>query len=350
MLSLRDTDRFLPFNLGPTAAGALQEFIDIDVTADDLVRLLQQNRAYHELFSRFVQKKMRRRDPDDEDSDEKSKLPAPVKTGVTHRLVGLLGMIGSRNLILCLRMNRAIYGSFPLDESGNLDIKTSQFLKYSVQAEEYFQRNGLEYSETAYAAGMFYDWISFLAKKNGSFKRIEPLLDITWKQSFRAGVMAFELARRVPGQVPKVAMAAAILAPAGKIIQAEAEAACGENFKAWEADRRLDPAAKLILEREKHGFAAEEVSAHALIFFSVFRDLGPIVRHYREPYVHLGRNKNYFLESTLVQLAHTLAAASRIPNGEADAQWAELAPEARKDLGLTASQSEAAMRAAANYR
>ena len=48
-----NTELFLPFRLGATARETLQEFIDIDVTAGDLTRILNTNQVYRDLFFRF---------------------------------------------------------------------------------------------------------------------------------------------------------------------------------------------------------------------------------------------------------------------------------------------------------
>ncbi|NUM88976.1 MAG: hypothetical protein HUU37_07215, partial [Bdellovibrionales bacterium] len=121
-------DCLRPLKLKPTARDTLQEFIDIDVTADDLVQILNRNLAYRDMFERFVQKRIKpAAGGDKKDAQE----PSP-----THRLVSLLGMIGSRNFILALRMSRLHTGHFPVKDDGSVDLKAGDFLKRASDIEE----------------------------------------------------------------------------------------------------------------------------------------------------------------------------------------------------------------------
>jgi len=126
--SFKDTSLFLPLRLGPTARDTLQEFVDIDVTAEDLVRILHRNHAYGDLFARFVNQKTQPRRAKEQTKPGSTEAPKPpVPDSPTHRLINLLGMIGSRNLILALRMHKALEGRFPISEEGAVELKASDY-------------------------------------------------------------------------------------------------------------------------------------------------------------------------------------------------------------------------------
>lgn len=348
-LSLKNTDRFMPLLLGPTAHGALQEFIDIDVTADDLVRLLRADKPYKQLFARFVKKKIRYRAPGEEEEKkgEKGEKKAAPPTP-THRLVSLLGMIGSRNLIISLRMHEAVYGTFPEDQEGNLDIKASDYLKTAMQFEEFFQRNRLEYPETAFAAGVLFDWLILSLRQTGNHKKLEPFVQSTVKTALRAGALAYELARRLPGQLPKQSMPAAMIASAGLLLLADAAPETfPAEFKAIDDNKRLDAEARLILERARWGLSYEEASAQALHYFSVFRPFAPVVRRSREPYVLKDADPAHYAQANLLLLTGELNRLGKIPS---EAELSAVAPLAQAALRLKPAVILEALRKAATYR
>lgn len=303
-LSLRDTDRFRPLRLGPTARNTLQEFVDIDVTASDLAGILRRNQAYRNLFARFVHAKIKPKAAEGE--------APPKDSGPVHRMIGLLGMIGSRNLIVSLRMHKAVTGQFPVDEAGEVNVKASDYVKRATEAEDTFARLKLEHGESAYAAGCLYDWLARLTAARGADKSVEALVNEQWKKALRAGLVAHHLAEELPGFSPKQTVPAAMLPAAGKILLAEAH----PTYAAWDAaqaERALPPAAALLAERQRFGLSHEEVAAHALHYFDLFWALSPVVRHYREPYALKGLDAANYSLAALTLVAHTLGSAWKIP-------------------------------------
>jgi HD-like signal output (HDOD) protein len=328
--SLKETNRFLPFDLGPTARDTLQEFIDIDVSADDLVRILNRNQMYRTLFFRYTSKKA----PETAESDPKKK----EADSPTHRLVSLLGMIGSRNLILALRLHRAATGTFPIAADGTVDIKAADYLKTAIEMEELFLRNNLEYAETAYAAAVYFDWFMKVQSKSDTFKKLEPYYRDVAKRGQRVGLIAYLLAHELPGFAPKYAMAAGILTQAGKLFLGtdyhEGKEAYSEFEKALEADNRLTACSRALIEREKFGFSQEEIGSHILRYFDVFKSLIPAVRYYREPYCLKGYDKQNYTFALLLGLADRMASTWKIPADDKDPVFMEWSNPATASLKL----------------
>ncbi len=344
--SFKDTDRFLPLKLGPTARDTLQEFIDIDVSAEDLVKILHRNHAYKDLFARFVNQKTQPRKSEEGEKTEGKEPPSP-----THRLISLLGMIGSRNLILALRMHKALENRFPVNEEGAVDIKASDYLKHALEMEEVFLRNNLHYSETAYAAAVYYDWMErHLARLPDYKKVLEPYAGTVWKRAQRTGILAYFISHEVRGSAPKQAMAAGFLVHGGKLLLASALKEYVEFETNLDQNEKLPPLARLIQEREKFGLSYEEVSAHSLRYFDVFQSLSAPVSRYREPYCLKGGDGGQYSLAAVLYLADAMARTWRIPNDEKDPAIQEWAHPSVKQLRLSATKLIAIMKSAMTLR
>jgi HD-like signal output (HDOD) protein len=337
-LSFKDTDRFLPLRLGATARDTLQEFIDIDVTAEDLVGILKRNQAYRDLFGRFVNQKTKQKEPGTKEEKE--------ATSPTHRLINLLGMLGSRNLILALRMHKALEKRFPLTQDGSVDIKASDYLKNSLEWEEFFLRNNLDYSETAFSAAVYFDWLKRALSRDPSFKKgLEAYTDKIWKRAQRTGLAAYFLARHVRSLSPKQALAAGMLLHGGKLLAAAADPAYAE----WEGkleEKALPPLAELIQERSARSAAHEEFSALSLSYFDVFKRLAPAIRHYREPYVLQGQDHVQYDLASLLYLANLMGRAWKLPASEKDPLFKEWSHPSLKHLKLSPSTLISVMKSA----
>jgi HD-like signal output (HDOD) protein len=332
--SFADTSFFLPLRLGPTARDTLQEFIDIDVTADDLVRILHRNRVYRDLFSRFVDQKTQPRKAAKSKEEKEAEAPKEPSSPI-HRLISLLGMIGSRNLILALRMHKALEGKFPLSEDGAVDLKASEYLKRAIETEEQFLRSGLDYSETAYSASVYYDWlIRHLSRRKDFKKELEPYCELIWKRALRTGLLAYFLGREVTGVTPKLAMAGGFLLHGGKLLLASRFEDYIKFETALDGDARLTPLARLLAEREKYEVVQEELSSHSLRYFDIFADLIPAVRSFREPYCHKGSDPLHYRLSALLYLADAMARSWKIPNDEKDPVLLEWAHPSLNELRL----------------
>ncbi len=317
--SFQETGLFLPLRLGRTARETLQEFIDIDVTAGDLVRILNANQAYRDLFFRFVSQKTAKTEKTESGPETKDKVSP------THRLIGLLGMLGSRNLILALRIHRLAEGRFPITNENQVEIQAGDYLKHALEAEELLQRNKLEYSETAYAAGVYYDLCLRLYQKEKGFKELEPHFKRTWQRAMRTGLIAYFLAECVQGYSPKTAVAAGMLAHAGKMhLAVWLQEAGYVNFeKDLDTNPKLPALACMLMERNKFGVVQEEVGAHTLRYFDVFKSFIPVVRSFREPYCLKGIDAAGHGLAVILWLADAMARSGKIPVDEQDSVFAD---------------------------
>lgn len=314
---------FLPFWLGPTARNTLQEFIDIDVTASDLVRILHQNQMYEGLFYRFVDQKQSPKPKEKkkvvkQEEKKPEEPPPPLKPLMgTHRLIGLLGLLGSRNLIVALRMHKAIEGKFPFNESGDLEIIASDYLKMALELEETFLRNKMDYSETAFAVGYYLDWC-LRSQAKAKDKKLEAYFQEVSKRAIRTGIIAYLLAQSNPRLSPKQALMGGALAHTGKLHMALNYTSGDDNYADFEPQLDKNAAipvlGKLLLEREFFGFSHEEIGAQSLHYFDVFKPLIPAVRYYREPYCLKGADQTNYALASVLWLADQMARTWRVPD------------------------------------
>ena len=356
------TNLFQPFRLGRTARDTLQEFMDIDVSTGDLVRILNANQAYKDLFFRFVSKKTAKLDgfKDASQGDKKTEAPAnannpkdPGKnqkpsepTSPTHRLISLLGMLGSRNLIIALRFYKLIHGKFPINEAGEIDLPVTDHLKMALEAEELFHSNKLEYSETAYAAGAYYDLCVQVYEKMAGQNKLEDYYKRVWQRALRTGVVAGLLANEIPGVLPRMAIGAGMLSHAGKLHMAASYSS--SNYADFEEqldkNQALPPLARMHLEKQKFGTNQEEVGAYTLRYFDVFQNLIPIIENFREPYVLRGVDKQAHNLCVVVNLADSMARSWKIPIDEKDPIFSEWSYPAQIKLKIKKSSMIAVMK------
>ena len=338
-------NQYLPqLHLARTAQDVLQEFIDIDVTSDDLVRILKNNPSYQHFFEKYVNKKSPPKAesaPAATENKEGAKKEEIVSTP-THRLIALLGMIGSRNFILALRLAKASTGFFPVTAEGSMDFKPTDHLRYCMEMEELALRNNIEYGETLFAAAHLYDWLNALAKK-GNYKKLEPFIQQSWKHARNTAIVAHALGKRVKNlSFQKYAGAAGLLHNGGKILiaLATAEGADGaasylsELEKAEKQSWKFTSEQEILREKALYSVQYEELSAMILLQYRVFKDLERSIRYHNEPYFLKSVDKNSYQLACTINLASLMAKSWKTPADDKDPLLKEWSKPWTKDLKL----------------
>ena len=317
MLSTTFEQYFNPLRIGSAARDTLQEFIDIDVTADDLAQILNRNQVYQDLFRKTIFRKKGREQTEEERKDE--------KLSTNHRLVSLLGMIRTRNLLLALRTYEIGHGKFPLDEDGTVNIQVSLAIRHANDFEDFFQRNKLEYSEMAFAVGFYFDCLkAFLPQGNA---KMETYFANTWRKSKQTALIAFLLAYKVEGCSPKFAIASGAMSQVGRIYMSRIFGPNNESDSSpiymelepkMAAADKLDHLARYITEQEIYGVTQEEFGAFSLRCYDIFASLEPVIRFYREPYCLKNSDPMMYKMALIVNLAESMATYNRAPSSETD--------------------------------
>lgn len=334
--------------LGKTAQDVLQEFIDIDATTDDIARILKNNPGQLQIFERFVNETAKKGPTDAQneapakDASGKEEKKAPANLPPTFRLIALVGLIGSRNFILALRLLKLASGTYPPPSEENMNFKPSDYLKYSYEVEELCQRNRINYGETWFAGAYLFDWLNTMAKRTPHYKKLEPFMQQTWKQARSTAIIAHSLAEKVPNfSLFKYAGAAGMICHAGKVLLALETLEGNETNYLAEREKlaKLDwkplLEAELLLERDQYGITHEELSAFITLYFRIFKDLEKAVRYRSEPFYLKKIDKNSYLLACILNLATNMARTWKTPVDDKDPIMAEWRKPWLKDLKLT---------------
>lgn len=298
-----------PYRIGKTAEDLLQEFIDIDVNGDDLVRILGNNPVYLHLLDEFVA--LKSGELKKQGDEEKIELQP------TRRLLSLLGMVGSRNAILSLRLARATQGTFPYSKEGKLELKPDQYLKNALAIEELCQRNQIEYADSAFAGAYLFDWlVAVLKVKKAPQKALEYAAQ-AGRDAQRMALVALGISRLVQGfGFHRYAMAAALSVGLGKILMACEFDKQGNSFVAFQAETAKDPPPAVMAtahEAAAFGTHHSELAALCLSFSAILRPVERSVRHHLEPYYLRGAPKNVYLLGLVLHTAALMARNWRLP-------------------------------------
>ncbi|HEY8280423.1 MAG TPA: HDOD domain-containing protein, partial [Bdellovibrionota bacterium] len=205
-----------------------------------------------------------------------------------------------------------------------IEISPGDYLKRAMEAEDLYVRNKLEYSESAYAAGVYFDLCFHRYSKNNGLKKLEPYFKAVWGRAVRTGTVAYFLGEKVQGITPKTAMMAGMLAHAGKLHLA----AWFESQKYAEFEEKMDKQdipvlGRMMLERDMFGVAQEDVGAHTLRYFDIFKSLAPAVANFREPYNLRGADPANHALAVTVHLADAMARTWKVPPDEKDPIFSE---------------------------
>ncbi len=86
-----------------------------------------------------------------------------------ERTLGLLGKSPIRNLLACARVQRILGSSAEASLGDNLEVKINvrptEFVPYALEAEKICQDRLWISPETAFSAGIHYDWLAAIIKK-----------------------------------------------------------------------------------------------------------------------------------------------------------------------------------------
>jgi HD-like signal output (HDOD) protein len=172
---------------------------------------------------------------------------------------------------------------------------------------------------------VYFDLCLRLYRKDKNSKELEPYLLRVWQRAQRTGLLAYFLAERVPGSSPRSALAAGMLAHAGKLHLAtwlqERDYASFEM--GLDGNAELPPLARQILERDKFGVTQETVGAHTLRYFDTFKSLIPAVQNFREPYCLKGVDSAGHGLAVILWLADAMARSWKTPTDEKDPVFTE---------------------------
>ncbi|MEK6705852.1 MAG: HDOD domain-containing protein [Bdellovibrionota bacterium] len=284
-------DKIVPkLTLPSTSRAILEAFSNIDVTAERVGNVLQNNAYYEYTFFRFLESLL------------KEQRTMSLEKGIV-----LVGMQNARNLIIAVQMYRSITGKHPgWDKDQKLVIVPKEILKYAIKTEEFITSSKGQYSDTAYAAGLVFDFLAFIASGiEGLKSRLLDYIELVYKHSLRSAVVAVEVVNTLPNfGFHKYLFSSCLLHDVGKIVMAILD----ENYLGFIAEQRKHEcprAVRQFIEKEAFGLEHQIFSGLICHYLGVFRPVEKAVTFHHNPF--LLRRSNSFQLASMVCLATNIA-------------------------------------------
>jgi HD-like signal output (HDOD) protein len=279
--------------LGDTSYSILKAFSNIDVTAEKVAQSLKSNHYYQYYFMQTI-----------EGLSKRTEVPS------LDGAVVLLGMQGSRNLVIALQLLRTVRGGghAELDKDGKVKVAAKDTLRYALKAEEFLTSQKLPYADTGYAAGLIFDYLAALgAELVEDKKKIANYVE----QVFLHGMKTAQIAREINEALPessftKYIFASALIHDVGKIAMAILDPAYFAFLD--EVQKRDAPrAVRDFAERKRFGVHHATLGGLICHYFRIFRPVEKAILHHHEPYLLRDLNRNLYQLSALISLSSNVA-------------------------------------------
>jgi len=299
-------DKIAPkFVIGKTSLGFLEEFANVDVTADRIGHVLQRNPYYEYMFQKIIEAKAKR--------EEKPSMEAAVV---------LLGMQNSRNIILAMQLVRTIrQNHIEFSEGGELILDHAAILKYALLAEEALAKSRESSSDLAFDAGLIFDYLFVIADvlEEADTNKVYPFIDEVFKHSLKAAKIGLEISNRIPDfTYKKYVFSACLLHDVGKIIISMLDSTYMDFIESCNK-LELTRGPRHFAEKRKFGINHEVFSSLVCNYFSFFRIVEEAIRFHHFPYLIKKRNdKQLLLFSTLIHVASNMTNEFKDPTSSED--------------------------------
>jgi len=278
--------------LPKTSYGILQAFSNIDVTAEKVAQCLKANPYYGFQFFKTI-----------ESMGKRENLPS------TEGAVVLLGMQNSRNLVVALQLLRTVNQTHAeWTKEGKLKTQPSDIIKYALKTEELLAGKKSVYADTAYAAGLIFDVLTFIADTAvEDKKKMFAFIDAVYTHGLQSARIGAELAKNVPEfSFTKYIFSVCLLHDIGKIIMAILDANY-IPFTEGLATKGLPRALRTYAEEKQFGVIHSLLSGLTCQYFKIFKPVEKAVLYHHEPFLIKLQNKNLYQLSSIVALASNMA-------------------------------------------
>lgn len=236
-----------------------------------------------------------------------------------ERTLGLLGKAPIRNILACARIERILGTSTDRDLHDDPELKISTqpstLIPYALEAEKTCQDRLWLSPETAFSAGIHYDWIAAAIKKRAGSAEEKSAVANAFTEGILTAKMAYALGERTKEiKTGKYLFATGLLLPIGKALmiclypKGKAAASWAEFLADADraADRRFDYLR--FLEPKKFPATHAELSSLFVNFGGVLSSLEKSLCFYQDPEVLNKVNPDDYDLAVLLSLATRMAA------------------------------------------
>lgn len=291
-----------------TSSKIIEEFVDIDVNSDAVSKIILRN----QYFEYFVTKEIK-------NLGFKKDIPS-LKAAIV-----LMGMQSVRNFVCALQMMRMVGRLHPKpDKDGKLNLKPTDMLKYALRSEEFIVSRKMQYTDTAYAAGMMFDLMVTIGRE--FFKTAKPFEDYVeevYKHGLRTARIAVELSKNFKNLgFAKFVFSAALIHDIGKLaMDLLFPVGIANSYQAFRSDVQKKPANRDVvhfIEAKRFGLTHEYYSAQMAYYFGIFRGVERAILYHHAPYLVLGTNREIHNLACLIALSTNIANNYRVPRDSKD--------------------------------
>lgn len=330
--------RWLPrLTFGETAEAVLGRFSAQEASASALVEILTHNQLYASALRSYIRA---RTGGGGSSASDENRVELTL-----HRCVALLGVLGTRNLVLALRQIRALGEPWPYvvnpddlrreREAKKGDAKEAapkeappsrgkagekkekfqpdQWISLALKAQEFCQSHQVPDPEgLGFAGGNLYDWVKHLAAREGR-KKVDKAADEFFKRPLKFAFLASRLSEKTPGfGLGRFVFPAAHSLGAARYLlhcltlnQQATQSLWTDFEKATE--KSADTArveARFLKEQKMVGMLQEEVAAMLLVASGSLRVAASGVRNMRSPMNLHAVDRGSFQLASILWLAH----------------------------------------------
>ncbi|MGE4232780.1 MAG: HDOD domain-containing protein [Bacteriovoracia bacterium] len=317
------------YNLSPTLQGLLEEYAVLDVNVDGVGALVQSNQYLESaIMHQITQLGM--------------KIPNPN----LRMAISMMGMQRFRDLACSMLLQRLISKKTfelpkPEEESDEQNKKEkeekktqpkpeqkgkdgkskyAEQLKYALKTDEFASVRKLPYSETAFAAGLFYDVIRMAAPVGfKTDKWFEEYTHEIYKHGLKSAMVGVEIAKTLKGfGFAKYVFAGCLIHDIGKVVMFLLYGEKYSKFLDVIAKKPKNRFHRHLLEREWFGITHEYFTSELAYRFLVFREIEKPLYFHHEPYLIRSGNKDAYQFAVLLALASNVASHFYIPKDDKD--------------------------------
>lgn len=292
----------MSLRLPDTSRKVLEEFVDIDVNAEAVAKIVQRNQYFEHMLLHEIRS-----------------LGLKENTPKLTAAVALLGMQRVRDFVCALQILRMVGRRHPeVDKDGKLNFKASDYLKHATRTEEFVTNHRLQYGDTAYAAGMMFDVMTAVGQELFQApKTYFEYVGEVYKHGMRTARIGVEIAKSFKSfSYTKFVFAACLVHDIGKL--AMELLLDYSNFRADLGKKPVSREVRHFAEAARYGLTHDYFSSQMAYFFGVFRTVEKAILFHHEPYLLKSSNKELFTFASLIALASNMANNVRVPKDAND--------------------------------
>lgn len=313
----------MSLKLPGTSRRVLEEFVDLDVNAEAIGKVIQRNQYFEYWLL-----------------NEIKSLGLKENTPKLTAAIALLGMQRTRDFVCALQILRMVGRRHPeMTGDGKLNFKPADFLKYALKTEEFLSIRRMPYGDTAYAAGLMFDVMSAVARELFEApKPFEEYLGEVYKHGLKSARIGTEIAKNFKSfSYTKYVFAGCLIHDIGKLAMDLMFGAGPTSYATFRADVEKRPTSRHVrhsVEATRFGLTHEYYSAQMAHYFGMFREIEKAILFHHEPYILKTVNKELYTFASIIALASNMTNNFRVPKDVNDPIYASWFTPELKDFKI----------------